>query len=270
MKIPSFLAATLLVAAVIQAAPKAGELPALPKEKEGRWGVYSFEDAQKEALKKKQPIAFIATSETPLQDASVEEAVKRVFWGLEKYASMVVLPSNTAGTWTTRLPSPAASALTSAALGKEFPKVVVIDQKGEVVLGTLTGAQSIDSDEKFMKDFGRRMDESNKKPPAPGTVPAAAPAPAVTTAPPTPGAPATAAAAPGVATPSAGVVAIKDAKADSWTNNEGRTIQATLLEAGPDKVVFLMANGNKIDYPVANLNEESRKKLEALKAASAK
>lgn len=60
---------------------------------------------------------------------------------------------------------------------------------------------------------------------------------------------------------------IKDGKPDSWTNTQGQTIQATLLEVAADKVVFLMANGAKVDYPIANLDAASKAKVDALKAA---
>lgn len=266
MKTYPFSALAFLAVACLHAAPKDEKLPAIPKEKDGRYGVYSFEDAQKEALKKKQPMAFIATDERA-EDLSVVEAAKKVFWGLEKYSTIVVLNNNTAGTWKTRLPAPAAAALTNKDLGKEFPKVVVVDQKGTVVLGTLTGAQAIDMDEKAVKEFSKRMDESNKNPPTADVLPT--PAPGAATAPTTPvPTTATPAPAPGAPMPAPSVVAIKDAKQDSWTNNEGRTIQATLVEAGVDKVVFLMPNGSKIDYPVSSLNAESKAKLEALKAAN--
>jgi len=270
MKAFRLLTLSLMAASALQAAPKTEKEPAIPKEKEGRWGVYSMEDAQKEALKKKQPIAFIAIDEKA-EDVSVVDAGRRLFWSLERYATLVVLNSNTAGTWAARLPAPAVTAFTSAEIGKEYPKVVVIDQKGEVVLGTMTSAQIIGGEEKAMKEFGRRMDDSNKKPPAPGATPSPAAAPA------TPGAPAADPAAPAggattmPAAPAAGgPVAITGARPDAWTNNEGRTIQATLVEIGTDKVVFLMPNGSKIDYPIASLNEDSKKKLETMKAAAAK
>ena len=55
---------------------------------------------------------------------------------------------------------------------------------------------------------------------------------------------------------------------ENWTNSEGRTIQATLAEAGADKVVFVMANGSRVEYDVAKLSDASKKRVDALKAAS--
>jgi hypothetical protein len=248
----------------LQAAPKDEKLAAIPKESEGRWGIYSFEDAKKEALKKKQPIAFILNEERA-EELAVIEGAKKAFWGLEKYATMVVLNSSTAGKWKTLLPEACYTAVSSKDLGKEYPKLVVVDQNCTVQLGKMSSDEIIKSDEKLMKEFGKSMDDANKNPPAP-TVAAAPAAPAAPATPATTVAPAM----PADAAPAAGNVLVKDARADNWTNTEGRTISAAVLEIAPDKVVFQMANGSKVDYPIANLNDESKKRLEDLKAASVK
>jgi mono/diheme cytochrome c family protein len=52
----------------------------------------------------------------------------------------------------------------------------------------------------------------------------------------------------------------------SWTNAEGKTIQATLTAVEGDNVVFLM-NGNSISYPLAKLSPESQEKARAFAAA---
>ncbi len=45
-------------------------------------------------------------------------------------------------------------------------------------------------------------------------------------------------------------------------------MQATLAEVGADKVAFIMPNGTRLDYDLAKLSEASKKRVEALKAAS--
>jgi hypothetical protein len=93
--------------------------------------------------------------------------------------------------------------------------------------------------------------------------PAAPAAPAATAAT-TPAAPA--------ATPpaAAGPVAIKGAQPEAWTSAQGTKIQATLLEVSGDSATLLMADGRKLPVPVSSLSPESQKRIEELKAASAK
>lgn len=49
---------------------------------------------------------------------------------------------------------------------------------------------------------------------------------------------------------------------EDWTNTEGRTIRAALLGVEGDTALLRTADGRVHRYPVANLSEESRKKLE--------
>lgn len=53
----------------------------------------------------------------------------------------------------------------------------------------------------------------------------------------------------------------------SWTNSEGREITAAVKEVKGDSVVFLMANGKEVTYPLDKLSDESREEIE--KAAGA-
>lgn len=49
--------------------------------------------------------------------------------------------------------------------------------------------------------------------------------------------------------------------AETWTNKEGKEIVATLLRVEGESAVLKMENGKIYRYPIANLSEESRKKL---------
>lgn len=259
MKTSLLLSLFSVAAFSLQAAPAdKDKLPAIPKENEGRYGIYSFEDAKKEALKKKQPIAFIVQDDKT-EEGAEKTAVLRAYWGMEKNATMVLITSRLMGEAKGRLGDAVHAALTSAEAGKTLPRMIVMDQNATVALGTMTKDQLIAAEEKALKAYSKEMDEANKNPAkAAAATPPAAPAA-------TPAAPG---AAPAPAAPAApGSVVIKDGKPDSWTNTQGVTIQATLLEVAADKVVFLMANGTKVDYPLVNLDAASKAKVDALKAA---
>ncbi len=261
MKTSLLLSLFSVAAFSLHAAPAdKDKIPAIPKENEGRYGVYSFEDAKKEALKKKQPIAFIVQDEKT-EEAAEKTAVLRAYWGMEKNATMVMITSRLMGEAKARLGDTVHAALNSAEAGKTLPRMIVMDQNATVALGVMTKDQLIVAEEKSLKAYSKEMDEANKNPAkAAAATPPAAPAA-------TPAAPG-AAPAPAPAAPAAtGSVVIKDGKPDSWTNTQGVTIQATLLEVAADKVVFLMANGTKVDYPVVNLDAASKAKVDALKAA---
>lgn len=235
-------------------AAKDDKLPAIPKEKEGRWGIYSYDDAKKEALKKKQPIAFLVSDERA-EEASEKEAALRAFWGVAKDSTMVVVASRLLGEAKTRLGDTVHGAITSKDMGKSLPRLVVMDQTGEKLLGAMNTEQIMAADEKAMKAFSKQMDEYNKDP-------SKAPAPTVAT----PATPATPAPAPAAAGP----IAIKDGKPENWTNAQGRVIQATLVEVNGDTATLLLANGTKAPVSVATLSPDSQKRVEELKAASAK
>lgn len=262
MKTSLLFSLLTVTAFCLHAADDKTKLAPIPKEKEGRYGVYSFDDAKKEALKKKQPLALLVhDAEGKDLEAAEKDAVLRAFWAMEKNATVVIVTSRLMGEAKTRMGDVVYAGLTSAEAGKTVPRLVVMDQNAAVVLGNMTKDQIIATDEKAFKAFSKQMDDGNKNP---------AKAAAATT----PAVPATTPAAPG-ATPApaptapaaAGTVVIKDGKPDSWTNTQGVTIQATLLEVAADKVVFLMANGTKVDYPLVNLDPASKAKVDALKAA---
>ena len=47
-----------------------------------------------------------------------------------------------------------------------------------------------------------------------------------------------------------------------WVNNDGKTIRATVLRIEDDHVFFRLKNGQVYRYPITNLAEESRGRLE--------
>lgn len=251
----------LLAASGLQAA-KDDKLAPIPKEKEGRWGVYSFAEAKEEAAKKKRPVALIIQDERA-EEASEKEAALRAFWGLAKDCTMVMVTSRLIGEAKERIGGVAHAALTSADIGKGLPRLVVMDQTCEKFLGMMTSDQLIAADEKAMKAFSRQVEDLNKDPskaPPPPAAAAAKPA----------AAPSAAAKADAPAAPAAGPVIIKEPKPGSWTNAQGVAIQAAVTEITTDKVVFQMANGSKVPYDISNLSEASKKQLEELKAANSK
>jgi hypothetical protein len=56
----------------------------------------------------------------------------------------------------------------------------------------------------------------------------------------------------------------------SWTNNAGKTIEATLIRVDGDSAVLVLADGRSVPYPIANLSAESQARVNAFKEASAK
>ncbi|MCB1076192.1 MAG: hypothetical protein KDM64_00065 [Verrucomicrobiae bacterium] len=56
----------------------------------------------------------------------------------------------------------------------------------------------------------------------------------------------------------------------TWTNKEGKTIEATLIRVEGANAVLVLANGQSVPYPIANLSEESQAKIKAFQDASAK
>ena len=53
-----------------------------------------------------------------------------------------------------------------------------------------------------------------------------------------------------------------------WTNKSGKKIEATLLEVKGDKAVLKMAYGKTYNYPIANLDAESQKRVREFAAAT--
>lgn len=247
----------LLAACGLQAA-KDDKLAPIPKEKAGRWGIYSFAEAKEEAAKKKRPIALIVQDERA-EEASEKEAVLKAFWGVQKDATMVMVTSRLMVEAKARLTPEAYAALTSSEAGKSLPRMAVMSQDGTVPLGIMNTEQIMASDEKALKEFARKMEDANKNPsasaitltPAGGAKPAA---PAAATTP--------AAAAP------TGPVAIKDAKPESWTNAEGKAIQMTLVEVNGPQATFQLADGRKVPLDIAKLSDASKKRVEELVASS--
>ncbi|MCB1232519.1 MAG: hypothetical protein KDN19_19885, partial [Verrucomicrobiae bacterium] len=54
----------------------------------------------------------------------------------------------------------------------------------------------------------------------------------------------------------------------SWTNKEGRTIEATLLRVEGANAILKLANGTSVPYPIENLSEESQAKVREFEKAS--
>ncbi len=238
--------------------------PAIPKEKEGRWGIYSYTEAKEEAAKKKRPIAFLVQDDKLKDEEPTErEANNRVFWGLSKECTMMVVPTRLIGEAKARCSETVFAALSMKSMAKDTSRLIVMDQTGEKILGVMNKDAIIASDEKSLKAFARQMQEYNKDPSKAPVIADAAP-----TAPAAPAAPAKGAAAPAPA--AAGPVAIKDAKPENWTNAKGQTIQATLLEVDGDLATLLLANGTKANVPVSSLAAASQKRVQELKDASAK
>lgn len=263
MKAKLILTTLLASATVGLYAAKDEVAKAIPKE---AFGVFTFDDAKKQSEKKKDPLVFLLVNERT-EEAKVEETAKISYWGLEKDNTIVVLRPNTAGEWKRRLPEALPAAINNKDLGKEYPRLVAMDSTGSVVLTSVAATKLIDGGEDYVKSLNKEIKELAKNPPKP-TAAAPTPAPGATPAPATP-VPAPGA-APATAPAATGNVAITGAVAEGWTSSDGRTIQATLLEVGADKVVLQLANGSKVDVPLAKLNDASKKRAEELKAASAK
>lgn len=222
-----------------------------PKEKEGRWGAYTIGEAKEEAAKKRKPIAFLVV-DARTEETSVKQAGYKTYWSLEKDCTMVVVMSNLMVAAKSRLDEAVFNELTSADLGKGMPKLMITNSDATVVLAKKNADELLAADEKDLKALAKEMGTLSKNPSAL----AAAKANAATST----------AASPA---PNPGAVVVKNPVAESWTNNSGQTIQAAVIEIAADKVVFQMPNGNRVDYPLSNLNPASLKRVEELKAANA-
>lgn len=278
--------ALLLAATTVQAAtakpvkPPAKGSAEKQAPPEDAFGVFSYDKAKAEAEKKKRPLVFLVSDERA-DDNAVKLATNKSYWTFWDDAVVVVLRNSTAGEWS-RLPDPVQKALKSPDLGKGYPKLVAFDDEATTPLLGMNSGQIVATDEKGMDKIAKALKTGSKtKTPStdfpPPSLVAAAPAPAAAkpAVPATPGAPATPAAAPSTpATPAAAapavpaVILIKGGQMENWTNTAGLTIQATLAEAGADKVVFAMPNGSRVDYDLAKLSEASKKRVAELKAAS--
>ncbi|MCB1063292.1 MAG: hypothetical protein KDN20_10275 [Verrucomicrobiae bacterium] len=54
----------------------------------------------------------------------------------------------------------------------------------------------------------------------------------------------------------------------SWTNREGKAIEATLVKVEGANAVLVLADGRSVPYPIANLSDESQEKVKAFVEAS--
>jgi len=260
---PSILITILSFLGALVVTAKDEKAPTIPKEKEGRWGIYSYTEAKEEAAKKKRPIAFLVQDDRLKDEEPTErEANDRVFWGLSKECTMMVVPSRLIGEAKARCSETVFAALSMKSMAKDNSRLVVMDQTGEKILGVMNKDAIIAADEKSLKAFAKQMQEFNKDPSKAPVIADAAPA--------APAAPAKGAAAPAPAPAAMGPVAIKDAKPENWTNAKGQTIQATLLEVDGDSATLLLANGTKANVPVSSLAAASQKRVQELKDASAK
>ncbi len=264
MKLALTTALLVLGAAPLQAA-KDDKLAPIPKEKEGRYGIFTIVEAKEEAAKKKRPIALLVQDDRA-EETSEKEAVLKAFWGVQKDTTVVVVASRLLSAEKHRIEGAPYDALTSAEIGKKLPRLAVVSSDAKVVLGIMTADEIMAADEKTYKAFSKKVEDANKNPsasavtltPASGAkpaTPAAAPGAAPAPAPAAPAAP-------------AGPVAIKDPKPESWTDSQGRVVQATLVEVNGPQVTLQLANGNKVPFDLSKLSDASQKRVQELLAAS--
>jgi hypothetical protein len=256
-------ATTLLLLAAtcgLQAAKDDEKLAPIPKDGDGRYGVYTFADAKAEAAKRKRPLAMIVQNDRT-EEAAEKNAILKAFWGMEKDAIMVMVTSRLMVDAKTRFTPESLEALNSAEAGKPLPRLVVMNSDATIPLGVMSADQIMAADEKAFKEFGKKMEDANKNPS--GSKITLTPAGAK------PAAPATAAATtPGAPAAPAGPVAIKDPKPESWTNAEGRAVQMTLVSVDGTEAKFKLADGREIPLDVSKLSDASKKRVEELVAAS--
>lgn len=55
-------------------------------------------------------------------------------------------------------------------------------------------------------------------------------------------------------------------KMETWTNTDGKTIQAILLRMEGEKVIFKMKSGKEVSYPLEKLSEASQEKVKEVLA----
>src|SRR5687767_2410359 len=107
----------VLIALGLQAA-KDEKFPNPPKEKEGRWGIYSYAEAKAEAAKKKRPIAFLVADETQKEQTEIQ-TTNKTFWAVEKDCTMVLVPTRLVAEAKNRCGDAVHAALTSKEMGKD-------------------------------------------------------------------------------------------------------------------------------------------------------
>lgn len=249
------------------------------------FGVYSYDEAQKEAAKKKKALAFIVTDERA-DDPAVKAAGAKAFWAIEDDAVVLVLRASTAAEWK-RLPPNIVAVLTSPDIGKEYPRLVVASEDAGMLLAGMNSSTVIGLDQKKFDKFGKELRKLNAAKaasedyPPPNPAPAKAPAtPPGTTVKPAekPGAPPGTPAKPTAVTPPApapapvpsGPVVVKNPQAEDWTNADGKTIRAMVVEIDAEALTFQMPDGSKVIYEISKLSDASKKRAADLKAANAK
>ncbi len=260
--------------------PPAAGKAASTKVPDDAYGVYSMDDAVAEAAKKKKPLTYIVTDQRP-DEPAVVQGTNKAYWMLRDDSVVVVLRNSTAAEWPKRLPEEAVKYLRAPDLGKEYPRLVVMNEDSTVALAGMDAGKIIELEEKELDKFGKEIKKLNvsKEPSADHPPPDLAAAKPAATSPGTtvkvaekpgapPGTPAKPGAAPAAAAP-AGPVAIKNPQSEAWTNAEGKAIQAALIEVNGDAIVFEMG-GNKVPYDLSKLSEASKKRVGELKAASLK
>ena len=270
MKAKTSLSAVVLcmvATAALAADPKPGDYRGLKKDSipGNVWGVFSYSDAQKEAVKKKHAMTFLVMDAAE-QDAAINKAQVKTFWALEEESTLVVLRSQNAEEWR-RLPEAVQKAVKAPSFGATYPRLVASTEDGAMILGSLPKDKIVLLSDRELAKFGKELKKLNaSKTPAtdypppsmeeikPAVTDNKTPAKDASPTPTTPAAP-------------AGPVAIKDAKVENWTNTGGVTIQAALVEVKDDSVTFLI-NGAKIPYALNKLSPESQKRVEELKAAA--
>jgi len=267
MKAKKTLSAGLLClwAAVAMAAdPKPGDYRGAKKDAipGNVWGIFSYSDAQKEAVKKKRPLTFLVLDQTE-QDAAMIKSQVKTFWALEDDSTLVVLRSQNVEEWR-RLTEPVQKAVKAPSFGTNYPRLVAATEDGTVILASLPKEKIVSLSDREMNKFGKELKKLNSsRTPATDFPPPSLEEikPAITDN-------KTPKEAPAPVAP-AGPVTIKGAKVEAWTNTDGRAIQAALVEVNGEGVIFLL-NGAKVPYPLSKLSPESQKRVEELKAAAAK
>ena len=149
------------IAAPPKAGPKTGDYKGLPKTAipANSYGVYSYEDAAKEAAKKKKALAFMITDERA-DDPAVKSAGIKLFWAIEDEAIVTVLRNSTAAEWK-RLPPNVIEVLNSPDLGKEYPKLVVANDDASILLAGMNSSTIIGMDAKALDKFGKELKKIN-------------------------------------------------------------------------------------------------------------
>ena len=240
------------------------------------YGSFTFDDAQKDAVKKKKPLVLIVTgleggANADKDKAEAEKAAAtKAFWAVEDDSVIVILKGNNSASWS-RLPELVQQGLKSVGLGKEYPKLFVTTDDATKSLAGMTAENIKALSEKDFNKFGKELKKLNTaKTPSTEFPPPAAEAPKPETKPATPPAtPATTTTTPPAPAAATGPVMIKDSASEAWTNSGGQAIQAKLLEVNGDQITFEMANGTKVPYAINKLSPASQKRVEELKTANA-